>query len=58
MTLSIFGYRIEIIKIEKPQPVQIDREAAKREAEAIKNSERFQAIKQQAQALRSARNDR
>ena len=60
MTFNIAGYRITLFKFERLErfTVQIDQSQRKSEAEAIKNSVRFQAIKQQAQALRSARNDR
>lgn len=58
MTITIAGYRITLFKFERLErfTVQIDAEQRKQDAEAIKNSERFQAIKQQAQALRSIRN--
>ena len=60
MTFNIAGFRITLFKFERLErfTVQVDQSQRKNEAEAIKNSERFQAIKQQAQALRSARNDR
>ena len=60
MTFNIAGYRITLFKFERLErfTVQVDQSQRKSEAEAIKNSERFQAIKQQAEALRSARNDR
>ena len=60
MTFNIAGFRITLFKFERLErfTVQVDQTQRKNEAEAIKNSERFQAIKQQAQALRSARNDR
>ena len=57
MTFNIAGFRITLFKFERLErfTVRIDQSQRKSEAEAIKNSERFQAIKQQAEQYRKAR---
>ena len=57
MTIKIFGYRITIFKAEKIETFTacIDAEARKNDAEQIRNSDTFKAIKAQADAYRANR---
>ena len=57
MTITILGYRITLFKFERLEhyTVQIDHEAAKRQAAEIKNDPRFTELKRQAALLRAER---
>lgn len=57
MTIKIGKFQIVLFKITKLETykVQIDRDAARRQADEIKSSAEFQALKARAQAARRMR---
>lgn len=57
MTISLFGYRVTIFKLEKLEKftASIDTTTARRDADQIKNSAQFAELKKQAAAIRAAR---
>lgn len=57
MTIKIGKYQIVLFKVTKLETykVQIDRDAARRQADEIKSSAEFQALKERAQAARRMR---
>lgn len=58
MTIKIFGYRIEVNRMQKCNNLSINKDAAQKQAQEIKNSETFKSIKAQAQAYRAQRTAR
>lgn len=57
MTIKIGNIQIVLFKITKLETykIQIDRDAARRQADEIKSSAEFQALKERAQAARKMR---
>jgi hypothetical protein len=57
MTITIFGHRITLFKIERLERADLsyDRNAARAEAAEIINSQSFQSLKARAAAIRAAR---
>lgn len=57
MTITLFGYRVTIFKLEKLQKftAHVDTSAARRDADQIKNSAQFADLKAKAAAIRATR---